>query len=89
MSDRGCSHLDAIDSIKQPQRRECEECVQVGAQWIHRRILGSSRHLPDMWSHALLRQLAEPARQQTRERCGTSCHRIRTAGGALVVLLSG
>jgi hypothetical protein len=26
MSDRGCSHLDTIESIKQPQRRECEEC---------------------------------------------------------------
>ena len=22
MSDRGCSHLDAVESIKQPQRRE-------------------------------------------------------------------
>ena len=27
-----------------------------------RRILGSSSHLPDIWSHVLLRQLAEPAR---------------------------
>ena len=38
MSDRGCSHLDAIDSIKQPQRRECEESVKVGAYWVHLRI---------------------------------------------------
>jgi hypothetical protein len=52
-----------------------------------RRILGSSAHLPDMWSYALLRQLTEPARQQTRARDGTSCHRVRTGGGALVVLL--
>jgi hypothetical protein len=52
-----------------------------------RRVLGSSAHLPDMWSYALLRQLAEPARQQTRARDGTSRHRVRTAGGALVVLL--
>ena len=37
MSDRGCSHLDAIDSIKQPQRRECEECVKIGAEWAHLR----------------------------------------------------
>jgi len=89
MSDRGCSHLDAIDSIKQPQRRECEECVQIGAQWIHRRILGSSPHLPDMRSHALLRQLAESARQQTRARERASGDRIRAARRALVVLLSG
>ena len=37
MSDRGCSHLDAIDSIKQPQRRECEECVKIGSSWVHLR----------------------------------------------------
>jgi hypothetical protein len=37
MSDRGCSHLDAIESIKQPQRRECAECVKIGAYWVHLR----------------------------------------------------
>jgi ubiquitin-hydrolase Zn-finger-containing protein len=37
MSDRGCSHLDAIDSIKQRQRREREECVKIGAYWVHLR----------------------------------------------------
>ena len=37
MSNRGCSHLDAIESIKQPQRRECEECVKIGARWVHLR----------------------------------------------------
>jgi len=38
MSERGCSHLDAIESIKQPQRRECQECVKIGASWVHLRI---------------------------------------------------
>src|SRR5947199_9945963 len=37
MSDRGCSHLDAVASIKQPQRRECEECVKIGSYWVHLR----------------------------------------------------
>src|SRR5882724_7660699 len=37
MSNRGCSHLDAIKSIKQPQRREREECVKIGAYWVHLR----------------------------------------------------
>jgi Zn-finger in ubiquitin-hydrolases and other protein len=37
MSDRGCSHLDAIVSIKQPQVRECAECVKSGGQWVHLR----------------------------------------------------
>jgi Zn-finger in ubiquitin-hydrolases and other protein len=37
MSDRGCSHLNAIVSIKQTDRRECAECVKIGAQWVHLR----------------------------------------------------
>jgi hypothetical protein len=37
MSDRGCSHLDAIRSVKQPEIRECVECVKIGAQWVHLR----------------------------------------------------
>src|SRR4029078_2363130 len=39
MSTRGCSHLDAIDieSIKQPDRRECEECIKIGSYWGHLR----------------------------------------------------
>ena len=37
MAARACSHLDAIESIKQPQRRECEECVKTGSSWVHLR----------------------------------------------------
>ena len=44
--------------------------------------------MPDMWRDALLRQLAEPAREQTCARNLASRHRFRTAGRALVVLLS-
>lgn len=32
-----CSHIEAISSIKQPQRRECAECVKLGATWVHLR----------------------------------------------------
>jgi hypothetical protein len=32
-----CLHIDAIASIKQPQRRECEECVKIGSNWVHLR----------------------------------------------------
>ena len=32
-----CSHLAAIDSIKSPKRLECEECVKIGADWVHLR----------------------------------------------------
>ena len=37
MPERGCSHLDAITSIRQPERLECAECVKIGAFWVHLR----------------------------------------------------
>jgi Zn-finger in ubiquitin-hydrolases and other protein len=37
MSDSSCPHLDAIESVKPPKRRECEECVRIGASWVHLR----------------------------------------------------
>ena len=52
-------------------------------------LLGASPDVPGMWSDALLRQLAESARQQTRARQWTSGDRIGAARRALVVLLSG
>jgi hypothetical protein len=52
-------------------------------------LLGASPDVPNVWSHAVLRQLAESARQQTRTRQWTSGDRIGAAGRALVVLLSG
>ncbi len=38
MAETVCSHIQAIQEIKQPQRRECEECVKSGASWVHLRI---------------------------------------------------
>jgi hypothetical protein len=37
MSEESCSHIDAITSIKQPEPRECEECVKIDATWVHLR----------------------------------------------------
>ena len=37
ISDPGCSHIAAITVIKHPKRRECEECVKIGAEWVHLR----------------------------------------------------
>ena len=37
MNDAPCSHLEAIANIKRAERRECEECVKIGAQWVHLR----------------------------------------------------
>lgn len=37
MSIEMCAHLGAIQEIRLPKRRECEECVKIGAGWVHLR----------------------------------------------------
>jgi hypothetical protein len=32
-----CAHVEAIDEIKEPRERVCEECVKIGAEWVHLR----------------------------------------------------
>jgi hypothetical protein len=32
-----CEHLQAIKTVKHPKKRVCEECVKIGAQWVHLR----------------------------------------------------
>lgn len=32
-----CAHLAAIDTVKHPKTRECEECVKIGSGWVHLR----------------------------------------------------
>lgn len=32
-----CPHLAAVRAVKGSQRRECEECVRIGARWVHLR----------------------------------------------------
>ena len=37
IADASCSHLKAITDLKQPKRRECAECIKIGALWVHLR----------------------------------------------------
>ena len=32
-----CEHLEGIKKVKRPKRRECEDCVKMGGQWVHLR----------------------------------------------------
>jgi Zn-finger in ubiquitin-hydrolases and other protein len=46
MAKRACAHLTAIQEVKQPKRRVCEECEKVGGSWVHLRTCqtcGSTR----------------------------------------------
>ena len=37
MPDTTCTHIRAVATVKHPKRRECEECVKIGAEWVHLR----------------------------------------------------
>ena len=32
-----CSHLDALDGVRLPERLVCEECEKTGSTWVHLR----------------------------------------------------
>ncbi len=46
MSEGSCSHVAAITTVKPAKRRECDECVKIGARWA-RADTGSSALKPD------------------------------------------
>lgn len=37
MSEEACTHIEAITSVRHPTIRACEECVKIGATWVHLR----------------------------------------------------
>jgi hypothetical protein len=37
MSDAACDHIASIEKVKQPMRRQCDECVKVHSTWMHLR----------------------------------------------------
>ena len=32
-----CDHIHAVETVRKPKRRECEECVKIRATWVHLR----------------------------------------------------
>jgi hypothetical protein len=32
-----CAHIRAITEIRRPAHRQCDECVRIGADWVHLR----------------------------------------------------
>ena len=37
MSEGACGHIDAIGDVKLAKSRQCEDCVKIGARWVHLR----------------------------------------------------
>ena len=37
MSAAQCAHIDAVTAVRPAARHQCEECVKIGARWVHLR----------------------------------------------------
>jgi hypothetical protein len=37
MPEGACRHIDAVATIKHAKQHACEECVKIGAAWVHLR----------------------------------------------------
>ena len=37
MPDVTCPHIGAITTVRHAKRRQCDECVKIGARWVHLR----------------------------------------------------
>ncbi len=37
MAAETCAHIEEITNVKHAKRLECEECVKIGARWMHLR----------------------------------------------------
>jgi hypothetical protein len=37
ISEGSCPHIGVITIVKHAKRRECDECVKIGARWVHLR----------------------------------------------------
>ena len=83
MSDGGCDHIRGIEQVKHAESAAVRGVRQ------DRRALGAPAHVSDLRRHALLRLLAEPAREQARAHVGAPGHRVGRTGRTLALLLSG
>jgi hypothetical protein len=41
MKTGACAHIDALDTVKGPKAYVCDECVKIGATWVHLRTCQS------------------------------------------------
>ena len=37
MPEAACAHIGAVEKIRGPQRRECDDCIKSGGRWVHLR----------------------------------------------------
>jgi len=37
MASEVCQHIEAVEDVRDAKARRCEECVRIGASWVHLR----------------------------------------------------
>jgi hypothetical protein len=37
MDENGCAHIASVESVRHARQHACEECVKIGARWVHLR----------------------------------------------------
>jgi hypothetical protein len=41
VDDAPCAHIAAVETVKRPRKLVCEECIKIGADWVHLRTCQS------------------------------------------------
>jgi hypothetical protein len=41
VTDGACGHIDGLTTVKHPRKHVCDECVKIGATWVHLRTCQS------------------------------------------------
>ena len=75
-----CEHIALVKDVE-PHSRGCEECLKMGARWVHLRLCRSCGHV------GCCDSVAEPPRNQTLPRDQTSDRLIVRAWRGLVLVL--
>src|SRR6059058_2338519 len=74
-----CPHIEAITSVKQPEIRECAECVKIGDSWVHLRTANSAARR----CAATRREIVTPANMRTSRVIRSSLQRNPANAGCI------
>jgi len=59
MAEATCAHIEAVTTVKRAKRRECEECVKIGARW-HLSVVTCKLCLDSIFRKSFVRIAVQP-----------------------------
>ena len=93
MTEAACGHIAAISTVKHAKRRECDECVKIGSDWVHLRTCQEcggthccdnastrGRAVIPSWPRPNPASAGSIVFRTTRSRSTERCHRICSLG---------